>query len=106
MFARFLEITVKAEKKQEFVHTIRLEVLPILKKYTGFFDIIPLEVEAEPNKFFFVSLWTDKLDAQRYEKEYFMKVKQILEPFLVYPPVVKFCKVDTTLIEKFLTVAA
>ena len=66
-----------------------------------------LENEFEPNKPFVVTFWHTKMDIERYEKETFPKVKQILEPFLYVPPVVRFCKVEETISEKLLeTVAA
>ena len=50
MFARFLDMTVKPEMKPELIRKMREEALPILKKYNGFIDVIPLEVETEPTK--------------------------------------------------------
>ena len=106
MFARFLEMTVKPEKKPELLRKMREEVLPILKKYNSFLDVIPLEVETEPTKFYAISLWHEKLDAEKYEKENFHKVQAIYEPFLTTPIVVKHCKVDETIFKKAITVAA
>jgi len=106
MFARFLEMTVRPEKKFELIRKMKEEIHPILKKYNGFFDLIPLEVETEPTKFYAISLWHEKLDAEKYEKENFPKVKTILEPFLTMPVVVRLCKVDETVTKKFRAVAA
>jgi heme-degrading monooxygenase HmoA len=100
MFIRFLEFTVKPGKKVELIKKIKEEILPVLKKYNGFFDLLPWEVETEPAKYFAVSLWYEKKDAERYEKEYFAKVKQIVEPFLTTPVIVKFGPVETTIPEK------
>ena len=58
MFARFLEMTIRPEKKAEFVKKVKEEIFPILKTYKGFFDLVPLEVETEFTKFYVVSLWT------------------------------------------------
>jgi hypothetical protein len=41
MFARFLEFIPKMEKKDEFIKVIKNEVIPILKKQTGFLEILP-----------------------------------------------------------------
>jgi quinol monooxygenase YgiN len=100
MFIRFLEFTVKPDKKVELVKKIKEEILPILNKNNGFFDLLPWEVETEPTKFYAVSLWYEKKDAQKYEKEYFAKVKQIVEPFLTTPVIVKFGPVETVIPEK------
>ena len=106
MFARFLEMTVKPEKKPELIRKMREEALPILKKYEGFVDVIPLEVETESTVFYAISLWHEKSNAEKYEKENFAKVKAIYEPFLTKPIVVKPCKVDETIFRKVTAVAA
>jgi heme-degrading monooxygenase HmoA len=100
MFIRFLEFTVKPGKKVELLKKIKEEILPVLKKYNGFFDLLPWEVESDPTKYFAVSLWYEKKDAERYEKEYFAKVKQIVEPFLTAPVIVKSGPVETAIPEK------
>jgi quinol monooxygenase YgiN len=102
MFIRFLEFTVKPGKRVELVKKTKEEILPILKNYTGFFDLLPWEVETEPTKLFAVSLWYEKKDAEKYEKEYFAKVKQIVEPFLTAPVIVKYGPVETEIPEKIL----
>jgi hypothetical protein len=38
MFARILDFEVKMEKKEEFVKVMKNQVLPTLKKQTGFLD--------------------------------------------------------------------
>jgi len=100
MYIRFLEFNLKPGKKVELLTKVKEEILPILKKYNGFFDLLPWAVETEPTKLFAVSLWYEKKDAERYEKEYFAKVKQIVEPFLTTPVIVKFGAVETTIPEK------
>jgi quinol monooxygenase YgiN len=39
MFARIVKFIPKFEQKEEFVKVVRNEVLPILKKQTGFLSI-------------------------------------------------------------------
>jgi heme-degrading monooxygenase HmoA len=102
MFARFLELNIRIEKKPELLRKMKEEILPILHKQVGYVHILALENEFEPNKPFVVTFWHTKMDIERYERETFPKVKQILEPFLYVPPVVKFCKVEETISEKLL----
>ena len=106
MFARFLEMTVKPEKKSELVKKLKEEVFPIVKKYNGFADVVHLEVESEPTKVFSISFWHDKTDAEKYEKENFARVKAIYEPFLTMPIVVRLCSVDETISRKMIAIAA
>ncbi len=94
MFARLLEMKVKPETKSEFLNKVNEEVVPILRKHSGLVDVITMEVEAEPTKIYAITLWVDKLDAEKYEKESFSKVKAIQEPYLTTPAVVRLCKVE------------
>jgi quinol monooxygenase YgiN len=105
MFARFLEITIKLDKKTEFIKKMKEDIFPVLKTYKGFFDLVPLEVETDPTKFYAISLWHEKADMEKYTREHFPRVKAIVEPFLTAPIVVKFCTVDETITKKFVTAA-
>jgi hypothetical protein len=106
MFARTLELTVKAEKKPELIKKAKLEILPVLYKQIGFVQIFALENEVELNKAFIVTLWYTKMDAERYEREVFPKIKQILDPFMAVPPVVKFYGVEETISERLISTVA
>ena len=99
MFARMLEFNFRTEYKRELLKKAHEEVLPILRKQTGFFDVLWFQAENEPNKFVAISLWTTKADAERYDTTYFPKVRHILEPFLTAPPNLKWYNVDTTFSE-------
>ncbi len=106
MFARFFEIPIKPGKKAEFISKIKSENIPILKTYKGFFDVIYLEVETEPTKFYSISLWHDKAEMEKYTKENFPRVKAVLEPVLAAPLVAKPCLIDETLTAKTFIAAA
>jgi heme-degrading monooxygenase HmoA len=102
MFARILDCEVKLEKKEEFVKVIKNEVLPILKKQTGFLEILPFFPEKmRENKVITISLWTTKADAERYEREFYPKVLNILKPFLSTPVNVNYHTLETTLCQHF-----
>ncbi|MGB0078037.1 MAG: hypothetical protein WBP87_10785, partial [Candidatus Sulfotelmatobacter sp.] len=102
MFARILDCEVKLEKKEEFVKIIKNEVLPILKKQTGFLEILPFFPEKmKEEKVITISLWTTKADAERYEREFYPKVLNIVKPFLTTPVNVSYHKLETTLCEHF-----
>ena len=107
MFARFLELQIKPEKKPELIKVMKDQVLPALKNCHGFFDLIPLEIEAEPTKLYVMSLWHQKRDAETFHNEQFPKVKPMYEQFLTAPVIVKLCYVDETVTtKKFTAVAA
>ncbi len=106
MFARFLEMTIKPEKKPEFINKVKTEIIPIFKTYKGFFDVIHLEAETDPAKFYAVTLWHDRMDMEKYTKENFPKVNAILEPFLSAPLIVRHCMVNERISMKFMTAVA
>jgi hypothetical protein len=106
MFARILEFEVKMEKKDEFIKIVKNEVLPILKKQNGFLEILPLFPETLRDKVYTISLWGAKLDAERYEREVYPRVHDILKPYLTTPITVNLFKVETTLCEHFVEALA
>jgi hypothetical protein len=102
MFARILQFEFWPEKKEEFVKVVKNEVLPILRKQTGFLELLPFFPEKMEEKVIFtISLWATKTDAERYEKEIYPKVYNILKPYIVKEPVVKPYMVETRLCEHF-----
>lgn len=101
MFARIVEFIPKLEKKEEFVKTIRKEVLPILQKQNGFMELLPFFPEIKNEKVIAVTLWTEKANAERYGREVFPKVEEILKPYLTTPITYKQYNVETTLCEHF-----
>ena len=106
MFARVVEFFPKLEKKEELVTAIRNEVLPILKKQTGFMEILPFFPETKNEKAVVVSLWMEKRNAEVYEREAFPKVEEILKPYLTTPMTYKPYNVETTLCEHFVQALA
>ncbi len=101
MFARILEFVPLMEKKDEFIRVVKKEVLPILRQQDGFLEILPLVPEIKTEKVLAVTLWTDKKDLERDEKEWFPRVEQILKPYLSTPSVRKLYTLETTLCEHF-----
>ncbi len=100
MFVRFLELDIRPEKKEEFVNTLKKEILPTLRTYNGFFDVVPVEIESEPTKFYAISLWLDRAEAERYQKELYPKIYDRLKPFLASPIILKYGRVDETIPKK------
>ena len=76
-------------------------MLPILKKQTGFMELLPFFPEIKNEKVIAVTLWTEKGNAERYGREVFPKVEEILKPYLTTPIAYKLYNVETTLCEHF-----
>ncbi|HEU0047168.1 MAG TPA: hypothetical protein VFQ43_06160 [Nitrososphaera sp.] len=107
MFARILEFELKLEKKEEFVKKVKNEILPMLRKQIGFLEILPLFPEKiREEKVLNISLWATKPDAERYERELYPKVQEILRPYLITPATVKSYVLESTLCEHFVETLA
>ncbi len=100
MFTRTIEVNLKHENKPAFFKKFKSEVVPILKKAPGFFDIVVLENATQPNKVVTVSFWENQKNAEYYEKQWYPQVKAILDPFFANPPVVAYYTVEETFTEK------
>ena len=106
MFARIVEFVPKLEKKDELMKVMKNEVLPILKKQAGFLEILPFVPEMKNEKMVNVTLWHEKKDAERYEREVFPRVEDIVRPYLATPITWRLYNVETTLCEHFVETLA
>jgi heme-degrading monooxygenase HmoA len=102
MFARILNFEVKPEKKEDLVKALKNQIVPILKKQNGFLEILPFFPEKmREEKVCAVSLWATPSDAERYERDLYPKVHDILKPFLTTTIDVKVYHLETTVCERF-----
>jgi hypothetical protein len=109
MFTRFVQYEIKPEKKNEFIALTKNEILPILKKQTGFNELLPFFAESKDDKrVFAISFWNSKADAQRYEREWYPKIYELMKPYLASPAVkTEYFNLETSLATHFVqTVAA
>jgi heme-degrading monooxygenase HmoA len=95
MFTRFVECHVKPDKKDDFNNKLRNDVLAILQKQPGFVDLIGLVSESDPDRVVSVSFWNSKQDAERYHREQFSRIAEMLKPVLKREPTVDTFNVDT-----------
>ena len=86
MFTRIVECNVKPEKKNEFENKLRNEVLPILRKQPGFVDLIALQSEDEDERMVSISFWNSKQDAERYHREQYSRITDMLKPLVKRDP--------------------
>ena len=100
MFTRVVEINAKSGKASDLANTIHEKVLPILKKQAGFVDETVLTSDTEPNRIIGLSFWNRKEDAERYQREGYPKVNEILSPLLESTPVIRTFNVHTSTTHK------
>ena len=96
MFTRVVEAQAKTGKAKDFSSTLNEKVLPILKKQPGFVDEITLISATDPDRILALSFWNSEADAERYNREQFPSVTQIVSSLLESPPKVQTFNVDTS----------
>jgi len=99
MFARFTELHIVG-KKEEFLNTIRNQVLPILRKQPGFLEILPFVADNRPEKVVVISIWDSKANAEKHESETYPRVLEILKAIATPTTVGKY-QVETSLCAHF-----
>jgi heme-degrading monooxygenase HmoA len=100
MYTRVVEFTTKSGKARELCDTINDKALPILKKQAGFVDETVLASDTESNRVLALSFWNSKEDAERYHREQYPKIHDILKPQLETEPVIRTFDVHTSTTHK------
>jgi quinol monooxygenase YgiN len=107
MFARILTFEVKLEEREKFVNLMKDQVLPMLKKQVGFLEFLPFfEKKAKKERVLAISLWTTRRDAERYERDAYPRVLELLKPFLVSPVEVTLSNLETAICDRFVDALA
>jgi heme-degrading monooxygenase HmoA len=96
MFTRVVEITTKSGKSHEVANTINEKILPILRQQSGFLDETVLTSDMESNRVLALSFWKTKEDAERYNKEQFPKINEMISHLVETTPVVRTFNVHTS----------
>ena len=89
MYTRVVELTTKPGKAQELANTIQEKALPILKKQSGFVDEIVLVSDKESNRVLGLSFWQSKDDAERYHREQYPKIHEMVQHLVETDPMVR-----------------
>jgi heme-degrading monooxygenase HmoA len=100
MFTRVVEIETKAGKGRDLGSAINEKVLPILKRQPGFVDEIMLVGSTEPDRILALSFWQTEADAERYNREQYSTVSEILKPLYERAPKVTTYNVHTSTTHK------
>lgn len=100
MFTRVVEVTTKPGKARELSTIINDKVLPILKKQVGFVDETVLVSDTEPDRGLAISFWNAKEDAERYNRDQYPAIHEMMRPLLDADPVVRTFNVDSSTTHK------
>src|SRR5947209_149503 len=96
MYTRVVELTTKSGKAKELANAINDKVLPILKKQAGFVDETVLASDAEATRVLALSFWNSKEDAERYHREKYPAIHEMMRHLLEGEPVIRTFNVDSS----------
>ncbi len=100
MFTRVVEMTSRSGKTNEVANMIHDKVVPILRKQAGFVDETVLTSETEPTRILALSFWNTREDAERYHREQYPKINEMLSPHLESAPVIQTFNVHSSTTHK------
>ena len=99
MFARTVSMRLKPNGVAEFNKTLENEILPVLRKQTGFQDELVL-VSANGTEVLGISLWDQKDNAEAYHRTAYSDVQKVLSKVIEGTPQVQTYEVSSSTIHK------
>jgi hypothetical protein len=99
MYARNVTLHLKADKAAEFTRTLENDVLPVLRKQTGFKDEITF-LATKGNEAVAISLWDKKENAEAYSRDTYPAVLRTLERVVEGTPEVDSYEVSNSTFHK------
>ncbi len=99
MFARRVSMQLKPNSVPEFTQRIEKDILPLLRKQTGFHDEITFIGPGE-TKAFGISLWENKENAEAYNRGTYPEVAKILARVVEGTPQVETYEVSNSTFHK------
>lgn len=96
MFTRVVEVNAKAGKGKELSKTIHEKALPILKDQPGFVDELVLVSDSQPDQILALSFWQEQQQADRYNRDHYPKINQLISHLIDRAPVVRTFTVETS----------
>jgi heme-degrading monooxygenase HmoA len=100
MYTRVVELVAKSGQAPALCDVISADVLPILKKQAGFVDETVLLSNMEPERVLALSFWNGREDAERYVREEYPRVHQLLVDLLEAEPVIRTFEVHTSTVHR------
>ena len=99
MYARNVSMQLKPNMTIQFTQTFEKDVLPLLRKQTGFKDEISF-VSSDRPAAVAISLWDDKASAESYSRDVYPQVLKSLTSVLEGTPKVEAYEVSNSTFHK------
>jgi heme-degrading monooxygenase HmoA len=100
MFTRIVEVNTKSGKAKELATIINDKVLPILKRQVGFVDETVLSSDTDPDRVLALSFWNTREDAERYNREQYPAVHEMVRHLLETEPAIRTFNVNASTTHK------
>jgi heme-degrading monooxygenase HmoA len=100
MFTRIVDVTSKTGKGRELTRVVSEKVLSILKAQPGFLDEITLVSDESPDQIVAISFWKSREDADKYHRENFARVTEIISVLTEGEPRVRTFDVEQSTVHK------
>lgn len=99
MYARNVSMHLKGNTAGQFTRTLEKEILPLLRKQTGFTDEISF-VSANGSEAVAISLWDRRENADAYSRDTYPQVLKTLATVVEGSPKVESYEVSTSTFHK------
>ena len=99
MFARSVSMRLKPNSVAEFNRALEKEILPLLRKQTGFQNELVL-VSSNGTEAVGISLWDQKDSAESYHRTTYPEVQKLLSKVIEGTPQVQTYDVSTSTLQK------
>jgi quinol monooxygenase YgiN len=99
MFARSVSMRLQPHSVAEFNKALENEILPLLRKQTGFQDELVL-VSSNGTEAVGISLWDQKDNAEAYHRTTYSEVQKLLSKVIEGTPQVQTYEVSTSTLHK------
>ncbi|HYY69118.1 MAG TPA: antibiotic biosynthesis monooxygenase [Terriglobales bacterium] len=94
MFTRVVEVQAKPGKARELCNTLSEKALPILRHQPGFVDEVVMVSHTQPDRVLGISFWRTQEDAERYNREQYPSVNELIQNQVASAPKVQTFNVD------------
>jgi quinol monooxygenase YgiN len=98
MFTRVVEIKTKPGKAREVCNTVHDKILSTLKAQSGFIDEMVLVSDTEG--ILALSIWKTREDADRYSREHYAEVSELINHLVHGAPKVHTFDIETSTFHK------
>jgi hypothetical protein len=105
LFARRVSLNLKPNCLAEFTQKLEKQIIPLLRKQTGFHDEISFVAPGE-TKVFGISLWENKENAETYNRGTYPEVTKMLAGLVDGTPQVETFEVSNSTFHKIAAAVA